>query len=158
MKARAIVAVVLLAVALFGVPNVSGLFTPPRVEVKEPSDQMKDTIKPLVRIVAKMSPIDRVWLNTIYANAARVVEADGIVEPQTISTTESLQAVHVAILKYIWIGMAQNKPGEYEGLSEAVEAAITEVIGDTSKPMTPELRRKAAEVFEAIAWAGLGRG
>lgn len=158
MRARSIAAVVLLAVALLGVPDVSGLFAPTFCEVKEPSDQMKDTIKPVAKVVANMSPIDRVWLNNIYSNAARVVSADGLAEPATICTTESLQAVHVAILKFIWKGMADNKPGEYEGLSEAIDAAITDVIGDTKKPMTPELRKKAAEVFEAIAWAGLGRG
>lgn len=158
MKVRAVAAVALLAVALFGVPDVGGLFRPRARETKEPSDSMKNTIKPVVQVVARMSPIDRVWLNNIYVNAARVVTADGLVEPQTICTTESLRAVHVAILKYIWLGMANNKPGEYEGLSEAIDAAITDVIGDTRKPMTPELRRKAAEVFEAIAWAGLGEG
>lgn len=158
MKVRSVAAVALLAVALLGVPDVGGLFHPRAREAKEPSDSMKRTIRPVVQVVARMSPIDRMWLNSIYANAAKVVEADGLIEPATICTTESLRAVHVAILKYIWIGMADNKPGEYEGLSEAIEAAITDVIGDTQKPMTPELRRKAAEVFEAIAWAGLGEG
>lgn len=156
MNVRRVAAVAMLLVAVCGVPEIPRLSGP--VAVQEPSQEMKDVVKPVVKVVSKMSPLDRVWLNSIYTGAANVVTADGLVEPQVIVTTEGLQAVHFAILKFIWNGMADNKPGEYEGLKEAIDGAITEAIGDTKRPMTPELRKKAAEVFEAIAWAGTGRG
>lgn len=152
---RIVLAIVLAAYGLFGLPS----FPRPAssVSVSEPSREMKAVVKPVVRVVSKMSAIDRLWLKTIYANAAKVVAADGLVDPQVIRTTEGLRAVHVAILKFIWRGMADNKPGEYEGLSEAIEAPVGEVVGGEQRNLTPELRAKAAEVFDAIAWAGLGK-
>lgn len=158
MNARGVVTAALILVAILGVPDVSWFVPSRMVAVAEPSDDMKDIVKPVARVVAKMSLIDRVWLNNIYANAAKIVVADGVVEPPVVTSTDGLLAIHVAILRFIWRGMADNQPGEYEGLKEAIDAAITEVIGDTRKPMTPELREKAAGVFEAIAWAGLGKG
>lgn len=154
-RLRIIAALLLAAYGAFGLPSLPQRTS--SVAVTEPSKDMKTTVKPVVRAVAKMSPIDRLWLQTIYTNAAKVVAADGIVDPQVISTTEGLRAVHVAILKYIWRGMAENPPGEYEGLSEAIESVIDEVLGDEQKGLTPELRAKAVEVFDAIAWAGLGK-
>jgi hypothetical protein len=158
-RVKVIVAQLLAAYGVFGVPSLPSFSvrTQPATVVKEPSEAMKSTVKPVIRVVSKMSPIDRLWLQTIYSNAAKVVAADGVVEPQVIVTTEGLRAIHVAILKFIWRGMAGNPPGEYEGLSEAVDSAIAEVISDKQRPLTPELRAKAVEVFDAIAWAGLGK-
>lgn len=158
MKVRHAAAAAMLLVAVFGVPDVQRLSVPVVRPKDQPSVEMKNTVKPVVKVVSRMSPIDRVWLNSIYANAAKIVTTDGLVDPPVIVTTEGLRAIHVAILKFIWRGMADNKPGEYEGLSEAIDAAVSEVLGDTSRPLTPELRKRAAEVFEAIAWAGTGEG
>lgn len=157
MSLRTIAAVVLVAYAVWGVPDVSSISRPVVVQVKEPTPAMKSVVKPIVKVVSKMSPLDRLWLQGIYKNAAKVVQSDGVIEPHVITTTEGLQAVHVAILRFIWRGMAENAPGEYAGLKEAIEAAITETIGDEHRVLTPELRAKAVEVFDAIAWAGLGK-
>jgi hypothetical protein len=129
----------------------------PLVVVPEPSRAMRTEVQPVARVVARMNIIDRLWLNYIYGNAARVVAADGVVEPQVIVTTEGLRAVHIAILKFIWRGLADNSPGEYDGLSEAINRVFNEVIGDERRGLTPELRSKAVEMFEALAWAGLGK-
>lgn len=154
---RIILAVVLAAYGVFGLPSLPKFNVSGPAVVQEPREAMKSTVKPVVRAVSKMSPIDRLWLQTIYSNAAKVVAADGIVEPQVIVTTEGLRAIHVAILKFIWRGMAENPPGEYEDLSEAIEKVLGEVIGKDQRSLTPDLRAKAVEVFDAIAWAGLGK-
>lgn len=157
-RAKIIAALLLAAYGVFGLPKFSTPVLPTAsVVVQEPRQAMKSAVKPVVRVVSKMSPIDRLWLQTIYSNAAKVVAADGVVEPQVIVTTEGLRAIHVAILKFIWRGMAENPPGEYEGLSEAIESAVGEVLGEDQRSLTPELRAKAVEVFDAIAWAGLGK-
>ncbi len=158
-RVRLIAALLLAAYGVFGLPSLPKLSVPSLSAsvVREPSEAMKSTVKPVVRAVSKMSPIDRLWLQTIYSNAAKVVAADGIVEPQVIVSTEGLRAIHVAILKFIWRGMAENPPGEYEGLSEAIEGVVDEVLGEDQRSLTPELRAKAVEVFDAIAWAGLGK-
>lgn len=158
-RTRIIAALLLAAFGVFGMPSLPkfSVAVPSSVVVREPSEAMKSTVKPVVRAVSKMSAIDRLWLKTIYSNAAKVVAADGVVEPQVIVTTEGLRAIHVAILKFIWRGMAENPPGEYEGLSEAIEGAVDEVLGEDQRSLAPELRSKAVEVFDAIAWAGLGK-
>jgi len=155
---RYAICLLLVAYAVFGPPNLS--FGPTKtvaVKISEPSDAMKVEVKPLVAIVSKMSPIDRLWLKHIYSNAAKVVEADGAVEPAVVTTTEGLRAIHVAILKFIWRGMAENSPKEYEGLDRAINEIFTDVIGDSQRGLTPDLRRKAVEMFGAISWAGLGK-
>lgn len=152
---RIAIAIALASYGLFGMPSLPSLTSSSAVE--EPSREMQAAVMPVVRAVSKMSVIDRLWLQSIYQNAAKVVAADGIVEPQVIQTTEGLRSVHVAILKFIWRGMADNKPGEYEGLSEAIESAVTVAVGNEQRNLTPELRAKAVEVFDAIAWAGLGK-
>jgi hypothetical protein len=158
MNLRIVFAILLTAFGLFGLPDMPSMSSStPGVSVKEPSEAMKKVVSPVVRIVTKMNAIDRLWLQNIYQNASKVVSADGIVEPPVISTTAGLRAIHVAILKFIWKGMAGNPPGQYEGLSDAIESAMDEVIGDEHRQLTPELRSKAAELFDAIAWAGLGK-
>jgi hypothetical protein len=151
-------AAVLSLYAAFGVPKLPK-WTPPSavIEIVEPARLMKTEVRPVVKVVQRMSPLDRLWLQKIYTNAARVVATDGLVEPETINTTEGLRAIHIAILKYIWRGMAENPPGEYEGLNEAINAVFREVVGDDRRGLTPELRRRAVEMFEALAWAGMGK-
>jgi len=153
------VAILLAAYGAFGIPSLPSLpkKAEAEVNVKEPSPQMKTEVRPLVRVASRMNPLDRLWLQYIYSNAAKVVAADGLVEPKVISTTEGLRAIHVAILKFIWRGMAENTPGEYEGLKEAIETIFTETMGDTQRALTADLRSKAVEMFDAISWAGLGK-
>jgi len=156
---RVIVAVLLAAYGAFGIPSLPSLPVQAEAEVsvQEPSSQMKALVRPLVRVVSRMNPLDRLWLQYIYSNAAKVVSADGLVEPKVIVTTEGLRAVHVAILKFIWRGMAENTPGEYDGLKESIETIFNDTIGDTQRALTADLRAKAVEMFEAISWAGLGK-
>lgn len=159
MSVRVVAAAGLLLFGLFGVPEIPNVASPAAgyISVEEPNSDMKSVVKPVCRVVQSMSITDRVWLNNIYANAARVLEADGLVDP-TITSTAGLRALHVAILKFIWKGMANNQPGEYAGLSEAVDLAMTKILGVEQRALTEEDRRKAVDVFEAIAWAGLGKG
>ena len=153
---RSIAAVLLVAYAVFGVPTLPALSVPGTPQT-EPSQEMKDQVREVVKAANRMSAIDRLWLQYIYSNAAKVVAADGTKEPPVVITTEGLRAVHVAILKFIWKGMADNPPGKYEGLSESIESVFDATVGDTQRAITPELRRKACEMFDAIAWAGLGK-
>jgi hypothetical protein len=156
MKWRAIVAIVLVAIGLFGVPKMpSG--SQQLVQTKEPSKEMKASVAAVARVAKDMSIVDRLWLQYIYMNCGKVVLADGLVDQPTIVTTEGLRAVHRAVLKFIWKGMAGNTPNKYVGLAQAIDDAVVSVIGDEQKPLTEALRGEAIEVFDAIAWAGLGK-
>jgi hypothetical protein len=150
---RNVVALLLVAFAVFGTPSLP-LQSPADV-VKEPSVEMKTQVRQVTKVASQMSAIDRLWLNYIYINATKVVEADGV--DSVITTTEGLRAVHVGILKFIWKGMAGNPPEKYEGLRSAIEQVFVSTMGDERRPLTPSLRLKACEMFDAIAWAGLGK-
>ncbi len=153
---RVVAACCLVAYGLFGASAVPS-FDLPGVEVQEPSVAMKYQVNRVTKVVRDMSPIDRLWLQYIYSSAADVVKSDGETEPAAITTTDDLRQVHVAILKFIWKGMAANSPGKYEGLQEAIESVFKDTIGDEHRAFTPSLREKACEMFDAIAWAGLGK-
>lgn len=156
--ARLVVALALVAYGVFGMPTVRIPSLPlPSVAVKEPQSQMKTLVRPVVKVVSKMNAVDRLWLQNIYSNAARVVESDGVLNPPVVTTTAGLREIHVAILKFIWRGLADNDAGEYAGLKEAIESVFNETMGDSQRALTPELRNKAVEMFEAISWAGLGK-
>ena len=149
---RTLVALLLIAFALFGFPSGK-----PPVSLSEPSAEMREAVQPVVRVASGMSAIDRLWLRQIYENTAKVVEIDGEVAEPVVTSISTLRAIHVAVLKFVWRGMADNRPNKYEGLSKAIDAAIESVIGSEDGPVTPELRKRAVEVYEAIAWAGLGK-
>lgn len=156
MNWRDVVAVLLVSLAVFGVPKVPS-FERNQDSVAEPTKEMKKTVQPVVKVVASMNAIDRLWLKNIYENAATVMDIDAEVGDPVVATTSGLRGFHVAILKFIWAGLAGNPPGKYEDLQEAIDTVMNEVIGDEHKSLTPEMRQKAAEVFRAIAWAGLGK-
>jgi len=153
---RDVIAVALVALAFFGVPKIPS-FQRETPAVVEPTKEMKKTVQPVVRVVSSMNAVDRLWLKSIYENAATVMEIDNEVGDPVVVTTSGLRGFHVAVLKFIWRGLAGNQPGKYEELESAIETVMTEVIGDEHKTLTPEMRQKAAEVFHAIAWAGLGK-
>jgi len=145
--ARLLAAAILVAIAFAGPPSLT---TSP--SIPEPTESMKAEVRPVARAVSAMSAVDRLWLQYIYQNAAKITKASPAIE-----TTDGLRAVHVAILSFIWRGMADNSPGKYPALKDAIEGAFNSTIGDSRQGLTPEMREKAAELFEAIAWAGLGK-
>lgn len=155
MNLRTIAAVAIVALAVLW--PTSGGKSSYLLSVREPSVEMREAVLPVVRAVSSLSSIDRLWLQHIYTNAAKVVVADGALPDPSIETTDGLRAVHLAILSFIWRGMADNQPGKYPGLKDAIESAFTSTLGDSRRQMTPELRTKAAALFDAIAWAGLGK-
>lgn len=170
MNVRLIAALLLAAYAVFGLPAID-LRLPakpvapvspvvpvtPEPDDETPEGRMKTAVMPVVRVVSKMSIDDRLWLQSIYENMSRVVTADGIINDSSITTTGDLRAVHVRVLRFVWRGMAANSPEKYPGLKAAIEQAVSDTLGTDDRQMTPELRRTAAEVFNAIAWAGLGK-
>lgn len=151
---RYVIAAILLLVAVFGLPSLR----PAKVNPAPPlSVDMREAVRPLLPVVAKMTAIDRFWMQEAYLNAARIVRADLTVAEPAITTTGKARAVHVTVLDFVWRGLAGNQPGKYPDMSTAIESAFVSVVGDKERPMTPELTEKLAALFEAIAWAGLGK-
>lgn len=158
MSIRVAIAVALAFVAIAGVPQFERS-QPSTVRVQEePHPEMKDAVRPVVLAVSSMSIVDRLWLQYIYTRAADVIEKDSLAEGgPVIETTDGLRGVHIAILRFIWGGLADNKPGKYPLLRDAIESSFDSTLGTSRRAMTPELRTRAAELFRAIAWSGLGK-
>jgi hypothetical protein len=157
MSIRVAIAAAVAFVAIAGVPQFE-TDSRPSVQIQEPSLEMRAAVRPVVQVVSSMSMIDRLWLQYIYTKAAKVVEEDGTAETgPVIATTDGLRGVHIAILRFIWKGLAENEPGKYPALRDAIESAFDTAVGQSRRPLTPELRAKVVELFGAIAWAGLGK-
>jgi hypothetical protein len=72
--------------------------------------------------------------------------------------TRSLRGFTVLSLDIAWRRLGGVKAGQYPGLREAVEKAMTGVVGLDVKPVDADLRRAYGEACRAIAWAGYGNG
>lgn len=158
MNLRLAIAAALVAVGVFGIPELPKPAVPAHAvaDIREPSESMKRIVAPIAKIATGMAEIDKFWIQQIYMNAARAVEADGRIKEPTILTTDGAREVHKATLVYVWKGMAQNSAGKYPGLQEAVEKAMAEAIGLDRKKLTAELRDVFVDALEAVAWAGGG--
>jgi len=69
-----------------------------------------------------------------------------------------LRAFTVLALEIGWRRIGENKPGQYSGLREAVEKAMSSVLSLEVKPVDAETRKAYAEACRAIAWAGVAKG
>lgn len=156
-KTRHIAAAVLLAVGVCGLPSLSVPRVSSSITIEEPSEKMKSAVRGVAKVAARMNSIDRLWFQSIYRNASVVMRADGLCDEPVMTTMSSARAVHVAILEFIWRGLANNPSGKFDGLSEAVEDAFSTVVGDEHRAMTPALRAELSSLYDAIAWAGLGK-
>ena len=156
-KTRYIAAAVLLAVGVCGLPSFKVPQVTSSITIEEPSEKMKSAVKAVAKVAARMNSIDRLWFQSIYKNASVVMRADGLCEEPVMTTMSSARAVHVAILEFIWRGLAKNESGKFDGLSEAVEEAFLTVVGTEHRAMTPALRAELSSLYDAIAWAGLGK-
>jgi len=156
MNLRYIASLILLAVAMYGLPPAKK--TPQPSDSAIPSDKMRLVMAPILRVVSQMSIVDRLWLREIYLNTAIVVESDAVTTDPICVTTRGARALHVAVLNFVWKGLAGNAPGKYPRLGDAIDHAFETTVGDTERVLTPELRESLVELYRSIAWAGLGEG
>jgi len=149
---RTAFAVAMAMYALLGGPGSKKAAYGP-VELAPPAVEFQSAVS-RVRVASRsLSNEDRGWLQGAYANCARVVESDGTSSSPQIKTTAGLQAVHVAVLSFVWNGLAGKEPGKSPELREAIEAAFISTVGDEMATVTPAVRSDAVEVLKAIAWA-----
>jgi hypothetical protein len=156
-RTRIVVAIALGYVAAFGVPSLPSL---PRVAVSvtDPSPEMKAKVAPVAAALRSASPVDRaVWAST-WEKAAVVVAGDAVTTEVVFTDTRSLRQFTVLALDIAWRRLAGNQPGKYDGLREATEAVLLEVVGKEVVPVTPDMRRAYSDAAKAIAWAGVNGG
>lgn len=97
-------------------------------------------------VAAGMGVEDRNALAQAYSILARAVTANTVTEP-VFPDTAAVRRAHRAALAYVWQAVLQNKPGEVEGLREALEKALADRIGTDDVPLNPELQKDTAAAF-----------
>lgn len=149
---RVVVAIGLLAAAWL-VP--SRPFAPvPVAPVDEPSKQMRDRVAPVAEALRPATATDRaVWVE-LWKKAALVAASDKVSGRTIFGTTDTLREFNAISLNIAWRRLNGNKPGKYEGLAEATEAAFADTLGMESKPVTEDVLASYTELCEALAWAG----
>lgn len=155
-----IIAALLIAFALFGLPQLgsnSGPTTAPVVKFPEPSAEMKDAVSRVASAMRKANAVDRAVWAQVWAKAGKAVAADTTDDKVVWKDTNQLRQFTETALRIGWRRLGGNPHGKYDGLSESVEAAFADVLTTRVQPVTPSIRSKYEDLCYAIAWAGIGR-
>lgn len=120
-----------------------------------PSDTMKANVLPVADAFRSAPMSDRLLWSQLWSKAAVVVDGDAVMTEVVFSDTRSLRAFVVLAIDIGWRRIGGNQAGKYSGLREATELAFSNVIGKDVVPVTPELRKRFAELCRALAWAAL---
>lgn len=153
--ARIFAAIVLAAVAVGGVPSIPKVLP---LAVDTPSDAMQRLVTPVAEALKSAPMGDRLLWQQLWEKAAVVVAGDAVATEVVFTDTRSLRAFTVLALEIGWRRIGENKPGQYSGLREAVEKAMSSVLSLEVKPVDAETRKAYAEACRAIAWAGVAKG
>lgn len=130
----------------------------PKIVVKTPSDDMRHAVEPIAEALKSATMADRMLWAALWQKSARVVAEDNEGETQALTSTMSLRLFVVLCLDIGWHRIGEHSPGMYKGLREATEKTFAKVLGKEQETLDENARARAAEFFEAIAWAGLNAG
>lgn len=153
---RLAIAFVLGLIAAVGVPQPKQ--AAPAFVIDGVSDDMKTKVADVARALKAASPAERAIWASVWEKAAVVVAGDAVTTEVVFTDTRSLRGFTVLSLDIAWRRLGGVKAGQYPGLREAVEKAMTGVVGLDVKPVDADLRRAYGEACRAIAWAGIGNG
>lgn len=155
-QARFIAALVLGYVAIVGVPSLTRPV--PKPDAVKPSDEMIRLVTPVAEAL-RTAPIgDKLLWQQLWEKAAVVVAGDAVATEVVFTDTRSLRAFTILALDLGWRRIGENKPGQYQGLQDAVEQAMESVLSLEVKPVDADMRKAYVEVCRAIAWAGIAKG
>ena len=152
---RVAIAAGLLYFAAHGLPTAT--LETATIELQKPSAEMLKAVDDVQRIMRTASHFDRLLWSEVWTKVGKIVNSETDTEI-VFSDTRSLRQLSVISLGIAWKRLADIKKDKYEGLGEATERVFVEAIGLDIKPVTPELRKKFFETYNALAWCGAGRG
>lgn len=120
------------------------------VKVNKPTNEdlilkSKEVIEALS--VSNDRKVDGKKLAKLYLDIATLISLDG--ENEVIKNTEEIRQAN----RLSGLMLQLDIKDKYDNLAEANQALIVHAIGDDSVPLTKDLRAKAVEGFQALAWA-----
>lgn len=129
--------------------------TPVSIAVETPTADLQEIVEPIGQAM-KAAPLgDRMLWASLWSKAAVVVAGDAVTTEVAFTDTRSLRLFTVLALDLGWRRIGGNQPGKYADLRTACEGAFGAVLGTDIVPVTPELRKRYADLCRAIAWAAL---
>jgi hypothetical protein len=146
-----LVAVLLIAVGLFK-PNFSSLNQDiPQANISKPTNvALLDECETVIRAL-KSGPssrkVDGKRLASLYTDLATLINLDG--EDTVIKNTEEIRQAN----RLAGIMLKLDMKDKYADLADANFNLIKAAIGDDSVLLDSDLREKAVEGFNALAWA-----
>jgi hypothetical protein len=148
--------IVAAAYGSFHLPSFSGWVNLPAVPVTvpTPSPELLKLVEPVARALAGASSADRATWAAVWSKAAMVIDAEGKTNTPVFTDVPALRVLTITALEIGWRRIAGKAPGSLPGLREAVEAALSSVLGSDAVPVTDAMRASYAQVCQAIAWAG----
>lgn len=155
-QARFLVALVLGYIAVVGVPSLPNPV--PKPDTVKPSDEMIRLVTPVAEALRTAPMGDKLLWQQLWEKAAVVVAGDAVATEVVFTDTRSLRAFTILALDLGWRRIGEKKPGEYQGLRDAVEQAMGSVLSLEVKPVDADMRKAYVEVCRAIAWAGIAKG
>jgi len=121
--------------------DVLELPTPTDEAVKKEAD---DVVALLKEAGAKN---DARRLRDLYIDLAKLVELDG--EDEVIKSTEEIRQAN----SLAGVMLKLDMKGKYPNLAKEAKEVVVAAIGDDQIPLSKELRAKAVEGLNALAWA-----
>lgn len=134
--------------------TVSNLSWPPYEEVagvrcQQPPAESLRWAAPTKAILSRMTPSDRNYLANFYDALSFVIERDGLQSQPVITDTGKFESFHAGSLR---LAIDRGDVGKYDGLGEAIDATISNGVGDDLKSMDEETRKKVVDACAVLAW------
>lgn len=121
------------------------------VPIDAPTDEVLkdkcDTVVNVFKGAGSSRYKDAKRLGDLYSDIAILIELEG--EKTVVKTTDEIREAN----SLAGIMLRMNIKGEYDNLSAATNDVIVAGIGSDNIALNPDLRKKAAESFRALAWA-----
>ena len=135
-------------------PDFSNPFSPKTsvvdvLELSAPTDEAVKKEADDVIVVLKEAGIksEAKRLRDLYIDLAKLVELDG--EDEVIKSTEEIRQAN----SLAGVMLRLDMKGKYPNLAKESKEVVVAAIGDDQVPLSKELRVKAAEGLNALAWA-----
>lgn len=119
-------------------------------DIKSPSDDVKKEALEVVQIfknAGSSSRNDAIKLRDLYLDLAKLISLDG--EETVIKNTEEIRQAN-SIAGAMFRLDAKNK---YPNLAQKAKDVVVSLVGEDQVNLSPELRNKAVEAFNVLAWA-----
>jgi hypothetical protein len=135
-------------------PDLSNIFKPGAsvvdvLELSAPTDAtVKKEADDVVAVIKEAGiKSDAKKLRDLYLDLAKLVELDG--EEEVIKSTEEIRQAN----SLAGVMLRLDIKGKYPNLAKEAKEVVVAAIGDDQIPLSKELRTKAVEGLNALAWA-----